>query len=775
MGVRLKYEGNSEYNDEYEIHIIDSDYSGSVIPFDCYLQDANIRVNGASKDRLNIINTGEFSFKMFLRNADHEAFFYDLALQQEGRFFIHCYLKNKNAASGVFEPIFIGNLVVDEVFLENKIDPTIEIVASDGLNRLTDQEFKIDSDGTPIVDKYGEDTYFYEGKATILEMIMLCLQGVGTIDEYPTTSANNRFLVINHHWYESNHAVMTKSPFEMIRVDHSLFTKRDDEGNYSTRKRSEVLKSILTAFGCTIRYVFGTYYIENFNEKAKDTKTIFEYDKDGSFIQKTTNSNWFYSLAHPFTDRTAPHVLEGGRFGFIPPIKEASVTLSYQLSSFGYVPNYWNTDETSLVALGDLKVTNEFTSLFIGWGIEFKYDFIVPGSDHSNSYLVFWFALTVKFGTWYYVSTQEEKTYTYYDIDGDEHTGTFIEYINEWTETPGTFLILSDIIRNPGVWILEKNEFTFPAFESVDGIEIDDVEELSVKIEYVKATTVDERTEVSTEVDVLFRTVGFYVTILEEGERIGEQDIAIKYTTNYSDKNSTIIELDTLIGDSAFNSNNRIEIDEVGDGSSWVQSGALWGVNTFAGTLKLQELLLSELVAGQPYTLRRYQGSFKSMRDMRYFLKYDGVSFIPLEMTYNLMSSVWDGEFIHAVNAPQTLTITSSGVQADNSGTITSNVGATDNNSVPQTVQTIFPFEFPGAGSVDILFGDIPLPATGDLTRGQVDYLVQVFRNNLRCWYGENSVQGYTIDNVSNKIVMSRALRVGEVLKGYIVKIEKLT
>lgn len=771
MGLRLKYEGYNAFDEEIEVHIYDEDYSGSVIPFRMDLEDANLKVNGEAKNPMAVFAAGQFDFKLIVENSDHVSFFEALRHQQENRFFVHVYKKNKNAGSGVFEHIFIGYLVLDEVWLLNGETTILDLTASDGLNRLSKQEFKIPESGTPVNDPYGESTFYFQGEATIMELIIACMEFTGTKDRYPAASFGNNYLVVNHHWYEAGHPNTAVSPFDYIRVNHLVFTKRDDEGNYITTTCKEVLRNILVAFGCTMRYVFGTYYIENVAERGKDSKFVFEYDTSGTFLYKTANENWFHQLTHPFTDPTLPHPPKGGRFGHMPPLKAVELTFSYELSSFGYVPNYWSNDESTLINLGQLKVTSEVTSLFIGWGFEFIYSSTGTPSEYIDKSLIFWWGITVKWGLYYYVTTEEIIEVEDEDDQGNPITFEIVNYTNEWTTTPGIYLLRSDppITNKSNITLLEKNEITLPPFESIDGVSVDDIEDLEIKVEFVKITTPDLQTEV-TDLNVDWKTVGFYVSVLEDGERIDAQQIGVKYVGTVNDENSHVIEMNTVLGDAPFNSNNRLSIY---DGAEWIPSTFSWGVDSTSGNQALQELLISEVAAMQASSIRRYKGTIIAMHDMRYFMKYDNSVFFPIgDFTMNLLWNAWSGEFVEVNRATPTITITTNGIQADSVGTLSTNVGTPTENPAEPTTQVIYPFKFEGTGSTVIPFGDIPLPTVSDFTKGQIEYLCVFYRNDLRMWYNEDTIQGYTINNADNELILHRKLHAGDYVRGHLIQIK---
>lgn len=789
MGVRLETEASGFYGgDTYKIQIIDTDYAGAVIPFKTKLLTSKFNYNGVAKSIFDQLKTTEFNFNIQVTNSDHVAFWTAMAGQAEERFFC---IVSEEVAPATYENRFIGHVVMDETLLQNTSKGrSIDLKAADGLYRLSDQEFKSETAGTDyfgnvLNDIYAEPTEYYNGWEEILFMVIKCLQGVGTLDHYNT---GEPFLLINVDFYESMMSTLTKSPLEMARIRHEIFTERTEEGDYFTMTRAEVLRKLLAPFNAFIWYSWGTYIIESIGKRGDNSKTFHCYDKVGTQLSDVSIATAYHNIPYPFASNH--YVNAEGNFGFVPPLKKACVIFNYNIKNYGAIPNSWNNDNTDLLELGDVIIEDEQTAIHFTSLIRYTpYDTGVPNFEEATVPINIYFGVKIKFGSYWWVTEVTNVGIPDTDPDGNGVVFNKYNFQDKWSAVEDTYKIL---VKQQVPWsAIKDNEYqvtiegtTLPlrhiySSGTTPAYNIEDVEALSVSIEFVKVA-IDKEWEQDyipgnpgdselTGIDVEWRSVGalFHPTV--EGEAPSERDVAIKVCVENNKKNSTIIEKSIVFGDVAFNSNNNIEIH---DGADWVPSGQDWAIGALTGGGgKLQDLLLNEMAAAQPYTLQRYLGSFRGMKDNRLSLRYDSINYVPFYFTYGLYYREWDGEFYEAVRAPQSLTVITSGLKAETGGTLSTS-GQVGTGAQDGQTSDIFPFAFAGADSREISFGDIPLPEITNYTTGQLNYLCVVFIEGARIRYGVQRVDNqFTIDNSTNKIILGRQLRSGQVIWGHIKKL----
>lgn len=776
MGVRLQCDADNFYEDQILIEIIDTSYGGGVIPFKTRLSDCVFRVNGAPNNRYKRICTSEFRFKMLVENDDHRQFFEDMADQDEGRFYVKVYTNTE----GDYGLRFVGHLVMDETWLLNKSSAQfIDITASDGLYRLTDQEYK--SDAEDQTNAYGNDIYFYEGFDTILNIIYKCLSGLKTQDLY---GASDTFLAINCNWYESNHSSLSgSSPLEWIRVNQRIFTKKDEDENYFTMTKQEVLETILTTFNARLSYVWGTYYLESINERGKSGRTFKNYDKSGTYINSAT-----VFKKYTFDGTHKRRVLADGKFGHLAPIKTSCVELSYTLGNYGYTPNYWSNDNTSLISLGDVEVTSNETAIFIGLVISFYLDPTgIPTDELLATVGSVWFGLTVKFGSYYYVTEVTTDTELVgYDDNGDEVFQDIYLFENKWSSTAGTYLFYGggsfDLLTR--TFQRARAEFTTdPLMNILDPdapiYSLGDVDELSVGVEFVKIVGSSPKydynsgTTYDADFNVIWRTLGSKVEPREGNETVLSTESATKYCYENNVNNSTNITAKTMIGDVAFNSNNRIEVY---DGANWVGSTASWAVGSIPAAesgLRIQELLVQEIARGQQKTHKRYVGEFEGMFDPFYLIDYDGITWVPFNFSFNLYNRRINGEFYeYNYDAIASFVVDTQGTRVETSGSLTSSI-SNPNTAEPQVTQIAYPVSVAGADSATIDMSDYPLPDPSVVDAGQISYLLNIYRGGVRLWYAASpsGMHEYSINFGASTITLGRALRTGENIKGVIFEI----
>lgn len=786
MGVRLRSEAGTYYGDVWKIEIIDNSYASTVIDFKTNLRDAQLKYDGTSKDRLKRIRTTEFKFTLLVENSDHVAFWSAMSGQQEGRFFVGLYYRTSTSPDA-WELHFFGHLVMDETYLENtNAAQFIELSASDGLFRLKEQEFKsdvvgFDYFGNALADYKGDPTEYYSDFATLLSMIYECLQGVGIMDLY---GSSEDFLWINVDWYEAQMPDMTKAPFEYARIKHEVFTKRNDNGEYLTFKRSEVLENILTAFNATIEYKKGVYIIESVQNKGLSSKTYFSYDKEANLNSDQVLSP-IYSITYPPTNNY--YALSGGKFGYLQPARQACVIFGYDLTSYGFTPDIWDQDNNTLVSLGFAYVETEETNLDITCYIRFDISYTtvvgdVP-DDVLNTKAHVFFGVTIKFGSYYYITEVIEDTFTSGPL-----TYTSYRYEDKWSSVAGVFLVRSvltevkNLVANAG--FIPVRIITPPFRKILDGgglpvYAIGASDELSLAFDFVKMADPNNynidfypSVPLSSEWEAYFtleywQVTDMFISVYYVNES-PESIRAVKLCGLHNINNSLSIEESTLVLDGYINGNNRMEI-WTGPVDGYLPSTKSWAVGALTGGSELDDLLINELIAGQPTSLVRYLGAFRGMLDTRYNISYDGKTFVPFFLTYQLYERIWDGEFYEYVDTPQTITISSSTIKATPDGNLSVSTGnSSAGGDAPGA--TYYPFEYSGAGSRTIDFTGIPLPDPSTMTNGQLNILCNIFRNGVRIWYGnKRQIDQFIIDYANNDIILGRSLGADESIKGYII------
>jgi len=784
MGLRAfttpySYDGN----ERYRVELIDTDFTGTAVEL-MNQNSLTITMDGSPKNRFKVLNGTSVEVPVVIdhREANQMAVFKDLAQQQEGRFFLKVLKYDKNPGAGGFEPIFIGHLTMDETFLDNGPFPTLTWSADDGLNRLKEQEF-VPSE--PISNAYGDDVLYYEGEETIHNIIMMCLEGVGTQDQY---SLNYSFLRVNVQWFESSMADILNPALERIRINHRIFTRRDSEGNYYTTKRSEVLEYCLNWCNAKMSYQWGNYYIENLNELGLSSRTFTNYRKNGDFYGRTAESLWNTNV-----EASGVQVLSGGKCGYLPPLKEACVTMSFDVENYGYSPTAWGSDEDTLVSLGQLQI-NADTSIFGTFIVEFDYKDSTAGSADGPRQIIFWFGVTVKITLngqdFYYVTEEESETVTIAGEDqaGDPYTHerTFYTYTDKWSTTEGVLLFKTQrsYFGEEGVSHLDNWEFVTAPIISINDdpditlaepIEEEDIGEMFVKIEFVRGTFRDDpetdlfdlAVPANAGSEFNWQIYQSYFTPYEAGKRLLADSLGIRTCATFEEKNSVTIDVKTRIGDAGFNSNNRTTIF---DGTEWVPSAQGWAVGSTSGTDKSQDLLLKEIVAGQPSTLNRYQGTFKQVTDPRHTLNYGGVDYVPHTYKHDIIAKTLAGEFLEFKVLPKAIEINENAVQATNTGTLSTSTGSSEGGGTGVRTERA-PFEFEGP-LTELLFDSLSLILPDQDVVGPlgVDVLLQMKRNGVYMAHLAKGSLGYTIDVGLNKVVLNRALRADDYIRGYLIR-----
>ena len=306
MGKRLHTTILSLSGESYDLEFYDDNHVAVSTEVKTVAGSVSIRWVGADKDRTNPIVTAALSVGLVVENATIESFVTDLITAPEDRFQI--VLKKSSNVK------FAGYIVTDLVSIENISYPyTFTLNATDGIGRLKDLEYN--NAGTA-----------YSGKEAITGHLDNIINQIGLSAHTGTT------LTQLTSWQENTHQP-SADLLVNTRVDHSIFTKQDQNGNDQFSNPFRVLKELCKIFLARFLFWDGSYHFQQVNEYAN------------------------YSGA----DITATKAVGGGLWTFLPPFRQVKTVLKYGEQINVAKGIGLTQDNNTGVVSGDFKTNDKFT------------------------------------------------------------------------------------------------------------------------------------------------------------------------------------------------------------------------------------------------------------------------------------------------------------------------------------------------------------------------------------------------------------------------------
>lgn len=275
MGQRYHSTFYSRTGVEYQVKIFDSSFGGASTFFELGRNSVQVSFDSSDATRLNPILAARFDLIFKIQNASQESLISDLKGAPEGRFTAGFYDANDNYLTG-------GFVLTDLLTKANKYYPfDFKITVVDGVARL--KSFDYNNSGAA-----------YSGTDTISTHLGNI---IGQVDNATLAGTT---LVKKTEWAEDSQA-NGADLLDNTRFDHSLFTKKDSNGNDQFTNPYAVLKEICKTFLARFTYWKGNYHFQQINQYF----TLADYDV-------TVNSQ-----------------LAGGIWQYLPALRQSKVVFKY--------------------------------------------------------------------------------------------------------------------------------------------------------------------------------------------------------------------------------------------------------------------------------------------------------------------------------------------------------------------------------------------------------------------------------------------------------------
>lgn len=552
---------------QYLVSIQDTEFSDSAAL--CTMRNVSITTEGQGESRIKPISGASANAELVIDTPELETLLEDIAGAPEGRFTIVIGIVTTFPAADVK---FVGYILTDLISIPDKSykeNYSIQLRATDGISRLK----KID---------YNDDGDPYEGYNTIVGHIFNCLNKLPAITG--AYGSSDDFLKIVFNWYEENRTYSaSENMLTLTRCNHVAFYTIDSKGNYNYKSCYDVLEEICKTFFCRMYFSNGTFWVESLDElrlSGLNARNVFIYDKNQS--ESTDTVDFRILNDNTDLDNTDLIRLEGGEYTFFPPLKKVAVRYAHR-STINMLAGKTISDT------GGGPMTYETVDYYNGDGklyLTGTRRWIITALNGDVPPFYFVWNLTIQVGSNYYVTN---------DAGGSP----------QWSATPGFYKIITNessvgierILSIPPI-------LTLPLLGSGD---------LTFNVSFSAFFAIDNTPASGVDVEWTFEDL--YLELLSIGAFSGQADITEYSAINDDSDNSTIIELDTILGDGpGLTSPGHMTVLS-DDNVNYVLSTGWRRGNS--GTYKnISQLLANKVIEGQLTPIKKFLGTFKDWTDM---------------------------------------------------------------------------------------------------------------------------------------------------------------
>lgn len=320
MGVRIRNEHHSLSGVQYRVEVVDSDWAGAISTFDD--DGFQISWDDESDNFLEPIKASSCTYTMLDDGSGtFSAFRADLASAQENEFQLVVY-----KYSGSWQLYWVGVIMPDLVEWDNDNDPRrFEIIAKDGLNRLSGLEF--------------DNVYsspFTTSAQTFMYIIKECL-----VKNTLASFHSGDYIKVSIDWNEVDQTLaVPQRIFEYVKLWGDVLKNFHDKSEKTVESSDAydcrfVLESLLKLFCARIIYSDGAYHIQQVSNFITTTYNEADYDSSAAYVTNNT------SVSNTSTvDGSTLRILGGGKFGYHPAYKETKLKVKGYLDVRGaYVDN----------------------------------------------------------------------------------------------------------------------------------------------------------------------------------------------------------------------------------------------------------------------------------------------------------------------------------------------------------------------------------------------------------------------------------------------------
>jgi hypothetical protein len=332
MAKRFSCVGLNTYNYEYEVHIYDDDYTGSVLPI-TLSPDIIFESHGNDRDHNEIITTGSATITVLMVGENEEDLIDDILASDEGRFYLELrYDGNK---------IFFGRIMSNGISIQDEIQPAVTLQAIDGLTLLKNVDYV-----HPDVNQF----------VSIKDIFIYILNQVDVIDKY--YASNEAALYMSSKLEVDDPTFSSSLIFEIVKHNDYFYTLENN-----TRipfSCWDVMEELLKRYNMRMVYSFGFYKIMG-KEIYFSSNTLQQkiYRKNGTGVT--------LSITFPTIDILSDsntRALTGGTYYFEPGVKKVTITTDKLYVNKNLADGkWWYQDDDAYQTLGFMNKNKRYQTL----------------------------------------------------------------------------------------------------------------------------------------------------------------------------------------------------------------------------------------------------------------------------------------------------------------------------------------------------------------------------------------------------------------------------
>lgn len=323
MGVKFSgyfqpYVGDNN-SEQIDVQVMDRN-GGGELPI--RIVDLRMYSESEAREPLATIRPARCELTFLIEDETYESFITDLAQQVEDRYHI---ILSWNSYQ-----FFVGVVVYEFIEYEDISYPfAFTLNATDGITRLRDIDY-LDEDGEPY-NESAEGTYL-----SAMQHLSNAFSKLNLPEIYDQ-SADVKRVWVHCNWYATNMLNTSDNPLDQVYINSDIFYEEDNDGNIIANSCWEVVEEIMKAFGLSISYGRGIYRIEQFSSRPSSSGFYWNYQVD--FITKSGTQSQSWRAPITKDDRAVALPKAGGRFSFLPALRQVKVRYEYSLDAVAVEPD----------------------------------------------------------------------------------------------------------------------------------------------------------------------------------------------------------------------------------------------------------------------------------------------------------------------------------------------------------------------------------------------------------------------------------------------------
>ena len=605
MGLRLYSEFHSSNGDLFKIEIHDRDYTSTSSSFNVAGDGFTLNYNGETDDIVSPIIGSNCTISAYNNSTPFDSFITNLKDYQENRFTVKI-LRDTGSGYGMY---WAGSIMQDLVTVEDISKPFVfQITAVDGIGQLANKEYN--STANVTIES------FIESAVNAISIDTL----YGATDIYYATSVNT---------WDTQHTYSTSTDVTTLtRFSARVFSEKQEDGTLVYSSYLDVLKELCIAFGARFYQREGTYYFEQYLERANTSRYVSKYYKNGT---KASTASVSDDITLDGTTSGGAR-LSGNSFNFLPALKKVQVSFNQDRLNNLLASALTFTPSTGRQALGFLNDDNNARIQIKG---DLAYSLVHNGGSG-----------TISIGDWYRPVWKIEVRIedvnnpgTYYYLKRDWTPGTLGAQLygaTTWTTTASYYYI------DGGAGINEATGLYLSRAVSLVTPPLPVAGEATLDIDFHKVY--DQNNAV--------QTVPSYFTAIKESKFF-----IVRYIDDNGGANEVTIYSATNT-DSNINSNLVLDLgqlrisDSLGlqgsfyvyDGSDWVAS-TQWRRGNTGSYVSLLKLLTKEVLGLHKKPIERYSGTIVGSNPFGVRYNFESGYWLPMSGSYNANLDEWAAEW----------------------------------------------------------------------------------------------------------------------------------